>query len=750
MLKMFKLLKLILFSIFFNLVNINYSLSDIVKKIEISGNERISDQTIEIFSNIKINSEMGQKDINNVIKELYNTNFFQNIIVRFDNGILFIEVIENPIIENIKYNGIKADKIINDLKNDALINERSSYNEIILKQEKSRLLSVLKEKGFIDSKLEILVENKNNKLVDLIYNFNLGERAKIKKISFVGNKIFKDKKLRGIIASTEFKFWRFISGRKYLNENLVNFDKKLLENFYKNNGFYNVKVNSSFAKLINKNEFELIFNIDAKSKVYFGDLILNLPSDFNETNFKNVNRLLKKISGTPYSINSIDKILKEIDFITAQEQYQFINASVNEELINNKLNLKFEIIETEKFYVEKINIFGNTVTSENVIRNQLEVDEGDPYSEILLNKSVNNIKNLNFFKNVNKEIIDLDETKTKIINISVNEKPTGEISATAGLGTDGSSFGFSIKENNFLGNGIKLDSNFTISTDSFKGKFSISNPNFKNSDKLLYISAEAIENDYYKTYGYKTNKTGFTTGTNFEYLNDLFLGIGNSNFYEKIETNSSASVQQRSQEGNYWDSFINLDFNYDKRDQKFQTTSGFKSFYSLKLPIISDTNSLKNYFSNAYYFSLYDKNISSISFYLESVNSLNNKNVKLSERINIPSRRLRGFESGKIGPKDGEDYIGGNFAYSINFSSSIPQLLEESQNVDIIFFADAADISGVDYNSSLDSSKIRSSIGIGLDWFSPIGPMNFSLAQPLTKANSDRTESFRFNLGTSF
>jgi len=747
---MFKLLKLILFSIFFNLVNINYSLSDIVKKIEISGNERISDQTIEIFSNIKINSEMGQKDINNVIKELYNTNFFQNIIVRFDNGILFIEVIENPIIENIKYNGIKADKIINDLKNDALINERSSYNEIILKQEKSRLLSVLKEKGFIDSKLEILVENKNNKLVDLIYNFNLGERAKIKKISFVGNKIFKDKKLRGIIASTEFKFWRFISGRKYLNENLVNFDKKLLENFYKNNGFYNVKVNSSFAKLINKNEFELIFNIDAKSKVYFGDLILNLPSDFNETNFKNVNRLLKKISGTPYSINSIDKILKEIDFITAQEQYQFINASVNEELINNKLNLKFEIIETEKFYVEKINIFGNTVTSENVIRNQLEVDEGDPYSEILLNKSVNNIKNLNFFKNVNKEIIDLDETKTKIINISVNEKPTGEISATAGLGTDGSSFGFSIKENNFLGNGIKLDSNFTISTDSFKGKFSISNPNFKNSDKLLYISAEAIENDYYKTYGYKTNKTGFTTGTNFEYLNDLFLGIGNSNFYEKIETNSSASVQQRSQEGNYWDSFINLDFNYDKRDQKFQTTSGFKSFYSLKLPIISDTNSLKNYFSNAYYFSLYDKNISSISFYLESVNSLNNKNVKLSERINIPSRRLRGFESGKIGPKDGEDYIGGNFAYSINFSSSIPQLLEESQNVDLIFFADAADISGVDYNSSLDSSKIRSSIGIGLDWFSPIGPMNFSLAQPLTKANSDRTESFRFNLGTSF
>ena len=122
----------------------------------------------------------------------------------------------------------------------------------------------------------------------------------------------------------------------------------------------------------------------------------------------------------------------------------------------------------------------------------------------------------------------------------------------------------------------------------------------------------------------------------------------------------------------------------------------------------------------------------------------------MSERIKIPSRRLRGFENGRVGPKDGDDYIGGNYAYSLNFSSTIPQLFEESQNVDVLFFADIADIWGVDYNSSLDKSQIRSSVGFGLDWLSPIGPMNFSLAQPITKANGDKTETFRFNLGTSF
>ena len=147
---------------------------------------------------------------------------------------------------------------------------------------------------------------------------------------------------------------------------------------------------------------------------------------------------------------------------------------------------------------------------------------------------------------------------------------------------------------------------------------------------------------------------------------------------------------------------------------------------------------------------MFDKNISSISIYLETANSLQNKDIKLSERIRIPSRRLRGFESGRVGPKDGDDYIGGNYAYSLNFSSTIPQILEESQNVDILFFTDIADIWGVDYNSSLNKHEIRSSIGVGLDWFSPIGPMNFSLAQPITKADGDKTESFRFNLGTTF
>ena len=741
------LFKLVFFiSFFFS----TYAFSETLSKIEIIGNDRISDETIKLFISVDIKDEINDSKLNKILKDLYETDFFKNISLKFDNQILLINVQENPIIENISYQGIKSKKILELLKQVTLIKQRSSYIESAIKKDKLKIESVLKSLGYYNSTLDIKVNQSKNNLVSITYDINLGKKSKIKKITFVGNKIFKDKKLRKIITSSEYKFWKFISGRKYLNENSVSFDERLLKNFYKNNGYYNVKINSSFAKLIDDYNFELIFNIDSGNKIYFGKLDLNLPDDFDESNFSSVKTLFKKIEGKHYSINTIDKILDEIDTITTLEQYKFIKANVFETINQNSIDLQFNVEEGEKFYVDRINIFGNTVTAESVIRNQLLLDEGDPFSEILLNKSVNNIKSLNFFKVVNSEVINNDENKIKSIDILVEEKPTGEIYAVAGAGTSGASFGTGIKENNFLGKGIGLDTNFLLTTESFKGKFTATNPNFNNSDKSLFVSAEAIEYDNLQTFGYKTNKTGISVGTDFEYLNDFYVGISNSNYYEVIKTNSTASAQQQSQEGNYWDTFIKLNMNYDKRNQKFQTTDGFKSFYSIALPVVSDTNTIKNYYNYSHYFDFFEKNFSSISIYLQSANSLNNKDIKLSERLTIPSSRLRGFEAGKVGPKDGDDYVGGNYAYSINFTSNIPQVFEDSQNVDFLIFADAADLWGVDYNSSIKGNGIRSSIGIGLDWMSPLGPMNFSLAYPFTKKTGDKTETFRFNLGTTF
>jgi len=742
----------ILFKSFFIILLFLFSnaFSDTLNKIEITGNDRISDETIRLFISVDIKDEIDEVKLNNILKDLYDTDFFKDISVKFDNQILSINVIENPIIENISYIGIKSNRILELIKDGTSIKQRSSYDERKIKNDKLKIKDILQAIGYYNASLDILVEQSKNNLVSITYDIDLGKKSKIKKITFIGNKVFKDKKLQRIITTTEYKFWKFISGKKFLNQNSVFLDERLLKNFYKNNGYYDVKINSSFAKSLDDNNFELIFNIDAGSKIYFGELDLKLPTDFDENNFSSIKKLFKKIKGDPYSINKIDDILDEIDSITTLEQYKFIKANVFETINQNTIDLKFHVEEGEKFYVDRINILGNRVTSESVIRNQLMLDEGDPFSKILVNKSINNIKRLNFFKTVNYKVLNNNENNTKSIEISVDEKPTGEIFASAGAGTSGASLGFGVKENNFLGKGIGLDSNILLSGESIKGKFSVTNPNFKNSDKTLFASVEAIENNYYKNFGYKTNKTGISIGTDFEYLNDFYVGINSSNFYEVIETNSTASAQQQGQEGNYWDSFIKLSMNYDKRNQKFQTSDGFKSHYSVDLPLISDTNTLKNYYNYSHYFDFFEKNFSSISIYLESAHSINNKDIKLSERITIPSNRLRGFEAGRIGPKDGDDFVGGNYAYSINVASNIPQIFEESQNIDFLIFADAADIWGVDYNSSLKGSGIRSSVGVALDWMSPVGPMNFTLAYPVTKEIGDKTETFRFNLGTTF
>ena len=737
--------------IFFILLFNFQASSEVIEKFKVNGNQRISDNTVILFSKVNIGQDIKNDDLNLVLRDLYNTKYFENVSLLIENNVLNIFVKEYPIIQKINYNGIKSNTILENITANIFLKDKSPYNLFSLKNERDRISNVMKELGYYNSSIETSVETLDENLVNINFDITLGDKAKIKKITFIGNKIFKDNKLKRLIASSEYKFWKIISGRKYLNENLIKLDERLLKNYYLNNGYYDVEINTSFAKLVNDNEFEVIFNIDSKKKIFFGDIKLDLPSDFDKSNFTKLNKLFLEIKGEVYSINLIDKILDEIDLITLEEQYQFINASVIENLTSDKINLTFKIKETDKYYIEKINIFGNTVTQENVIRNQLELDEGDPFNEILINKSSNNMKSLNFFKSVDKSIIKGSKIDTKIINFTVEEKPTGEITASAGLGTSGGSIGFGIKENNFLGKGLSLDSNFNISTETFKGKFSLKNPNFNNTDKSFYISAEAIETDNYKTFGYKTNKTGLNIGTDFEYLNDLRVGIGTSNFYEVIKTNSTASQSQQNQEGNYWDTFVNFDFNYDKRNQKFQTSSGFRSFYSLDLPIISEKNTLKNYYSYSNYFDLYENNISSFSIFLKSANSINNKDIKLSERINIPSSKLRGFESGRVGPKDGDDFIGGNYAYAMNFSSTIPQFFEESQNVDFLFFIDAANLWGVDYDNSLDDNgSVRSSTGIALDWFSPIGPLNFSLAYPITKKDGDKEETFRFNLGTSF
>ncbi len=732
---------------------LSFANAEILKKFEISGNKRISDETVIIFSELKVNEEVSKSKLDLVIKNLYKTNFFRNISLNFNNNTLFIQVEENPIIENLEITGIKKQSLVEFIKGKIRLSEMKSFDEELLSSDLDLINNILKTNGYYFTKISSS-KNINNSLntVDLKIDITLGEKAKINKIDFLGEKIFKDKRLKEIIASEEHRFWKFVSKNVYINQELINLDKRLLTNYFKNNGYYDVKIENSFVEFDKESNFNLIYNITPGKKFSFNDFSLNLPSDYDPKLFEKISKKFPKLKGETYSLLKINDILDDINDIALTKQYEFINASLKEEILGDKINFIINISESEKFYIEKINIRGNFTTLEEVIRNNLIVDEGDPFNEILFNKSVNDIQSLGIFKKVEAEIYEGSNSSLKEIDLEIEERPTGEIALTAGFGTTGETLGGGIRENNFLGKGIRLDTNIELTADSIKGKFVYSKPNFNYSDNTLFTSIKSSSSDFMTDSGYKTSEMGFSLGTRFEQFQNIFLSPEIDFLIEDLETSSKASSTLKKQEGSYTDLYFNYSINQDLRDKKFRTEDGYVTTFSQELPLISDNSEISNAFEVIKYqkLSTTSSMIGKVSFFGKTITGLSD-DVRISKRLNLPSSRLRGFQRGKVGPIENNDYIGGNHLSSLNLSATLPNIVQGLDNLDVGIFFDAANVWGVDYDSSLDDkSTIRSSTGVALNLLTPIGPLSFSFANALSKASSDKTETFRFNLGTQF
>ena len=742
--------------IFFSLF-ISFAGAEVIKEISVKGNKRISPETIIVLGKINLNKAFNQEELNNIVKNLYQTNFFSDINIQSDNDILIINVVENPIIENIEITGINNKKLLSSIQESLNLKNRVSFSNYLLEEDINQIKNLTKALGYYFSSIKSsLILNELQNSVNLKINIDLGNRARIKKINFIGDKKIKDKRLLEIIASEEHKFWKFISRNVYLNEELINLDKRLLEKFYKDLGYYKVQINDAFVELDNSGDFNLTYSIDAENRYYFGDLSLKLPDDYNNNDFIKIAEVLEKLENEPYSLKKINLVLIEIEKIASLKLYDFINANVQEELIeDNKIKFTFMILDTEKFFVERINILGNFNTLEEVIRNNLLVDEGDPLNEILFNKSINNIRSKGYFKNVNANFTEGSSAELKIIDIKVEEQPTGEISLGAGYGTSGTVIGGGIQEKNFLGKGINLNTNLEISEESIKGQFIYAKPNFLYSDNTLFTSLSSSSDDFLSTFGYKVKETGFSLGTKFEQYENFFFSPEIDLNFEDLETNSNASTALKKQQGQYQDFYFNYSLEYDLRDSSFRPTSGSRTSFYQQLPLVSENYELSNIFNTTIYKSLNESSdlIGKASFYFKNVNALSSdKDVRISKRAHIPYNKLRGFERGKIGPIDNSDYIGGNYATSVNLSTNLPQIISDFENIDLSYFIDFGSVWGVDYDASIinDDFKIRASTGIGIDLITPVGPLTFSFTQPILKESSDKEETFRFNLGTTF
>jgi|TARA_B100000161_G_scaffold263196_1_gene234175 outer membrane protein insertion porin family len=725
------------------------SIADVIKDFKVEGNNRVSNQTIIMFSNLNIGDDANNDILNEALKNLYYTDYFKEISISFDSGLLNIKVEENPIIQSVTINGIKSSRINEKIKEVTLKIEKYPFVENKINDQVLLIKNILKSNGYYFVDIKTSIKDNTNNTVNLTYDVELGEIAKIKKINFIGDKKFRDNSLRNVIISEESKFWKFLTNNKFLDTNRISADVSRLENYYLNRGYYNAVVKSTTGIITDEKQFELTFNIKAGNKFFFNNFEIINNNDYPIESVSKFQDKFNDLKGKKYSKKVVNNLVNELNEFILRNEFTFVNATYEEKTIDDsKIDIIINFDDLDKTFVERINIFGNFITDEKVIRNSLIVDEGDAFNEVLFNKSIQKVKAKNIFKTVEYKTQNKDNLN-KIIDITVEEKATGEIFAGAGTGTTGSSLTAGLKENNYLGLGIKLDTNLNLTEDSIKGKFSILNPNYNNSDKSIKTSLESSTDDFMSTSGYKTNRTGFSIGTEFEQMDNLFINLDISNFYEDLVTTDSATSIVKKQEGNYIENLLKYSIKLNKLNQDFQPTDGYINNFSQTLPIYSDDLAIENSLTGSIYHSLGDNMVFSASYFLKTINSLED-NVRISKRVFVPSRRLRGFESGKIGPKDGTQYIGGNYATALNLSSTFPNVIFEKENIDLNFFIDMANVWEVDYNSSLDSSKIRSSTGIAINWFSGIGPLSFSYAIPLSEADSDVTEKFRFQIGTSF
>ena len=740
------MIKYIFFIILFFYTHLN---AEIVNKIIIDGNNRISDETIKVYGEISLNENYNDQSINKILKNLFSTNFFEDVKVDFSGGVLKIFVEEYPIINSIQIMGEETKRVKEAIFKKLNLQENNSFVKEGLNQDIQIIKKMYSSIGFNFTEVNAKIEEVGSKRVNLYFFVKKGEKTKISKIQFIGDKKVKDRRLRDIIVSEEDNFWKFITKNTNLNDSNIELDKRLLTNYYKSIGYYDVQILSSFAEINKNRSTTLTYNINAGTRYRIAKISTDINPIFDKKIFSVLEKDFSRIIGKYYSPLIVKKLLDRLDIVINNNDLQFVEHSVNEVIEGNTIEIQINIDESEKILVERIDITGNIVTDEGVIRGELLLDEGDPFNSLKLEQSLANLKSRNMFGAVKKTVSDGSSSDLKQIEINVEEKPTGEISAGAGVGTNGGSLSFQVSENNWLGKGIRLSSFLDASQNSLKGQIRVVQPNYNFTGNSLSYNLSSTTTDAKDTSGYKNNLINIGVGTSFEQYRNIYLSPSLNLNYDDLSVQKTASRNMKKQAGAFTDLAFSYGITTDLRDRSFMPTDGYRTNFTQTLPVYADTPYIRNTISHSAYQSFGKDIIGAFKIYGAAITGLDDKDVRLSKRIRLPNNRLRGFKNGKVGPKDGVDYIGGNYAAAINFEAALPNFLPETTRTEVSLFLDVGNIWGVDY-SDQDGKALRSSTGANISWSSPIGPMSFIFATNLRKAETDVTEGFNFRLGTTF
>ena len=744
-------------SIFFIILAVWGCTADPISSFHVEGNQRIETGTILNYVTLKKGESPTDADLDSCLKALYASGYFSDVSLKQVGPALVIQVVENPSINRIVFEGNNAlsDKI---LGTEMRINPRELLDKAKIQLEVQRILAFYRAKGHFNAKVTPKIITREQNRVDIIFEIEEGTAAKVRKIIFVGNKRFSDDTLQHVLMTKEKKWWRFFANDDFYDPDRLEADKDNLRKFYLSKGYADFRVVSAVAELVpSQDGFIVSFTLDEGERYKFGDIVVK--TEISGLHVQEMQKKIQSQKGDWYSFSVIEKDRDTLNSIAGDYGFAFVDIRIipaqNEK--EKTINLTYQLLEGPKVFINKIDIVGNTRTVDSVIRRQLFLAEGDAYNSTKLRSSNRRLENLGFFKKVNiqqKPVLG-DATKTDL-EIEVQEQSTGEINFSAGYNTVSGPFGMiTFIERNLFGRAYEFSSRLYYGKKNKSLNVSIEDPYFLNKELLVGIGAIRAQDDQESESSYKQTSNGARIWAEYHLAELLTQRWSYGISQDKLGSiPATAAPQIQAQAGKKMTSSITHGLTYDKRNFKFNPSEGYIASMSNQWAGVGgDIKFLKNIISGAVYYTPIDDLTVSVDAQFRVLNGLDGQRPRISDKFTLGGTSLRGFDYAGVGPryKSGfKEALGGDRMFSATAEATFPIGISKDLGVRGAVFVDA----GTTWDSKETSSTVcndkalRMSAGFGFGWASPMGLIRIDFGFPFMSKPEDKKSVLLINFGT--
>lgn len=728
----------------------------IVREIVVEGSQRIEADTVRSYLLVQEGDAFDTGRIDRSLKSLFATGLFADVSMRRQGDTLIVNVVENPVINRIAFEGNQR------LKNEILESEvslrpRVIYTRTKVQNDVNRILTLYRRNGrfaaTVDPKVIQLPQNR----VDLVFEINEGKLTEIRRIRFVGNNEFSDSRLRDVVRTRESRWYRFFTSDDTYDPDRMTLDRELLRQFYLASGYADFRVLSGVAELTpDRKNFFLTFTVEEGGRYRFG--AIDIETRLRDLDKKDLKGAVEITTGDWYDAEEIDVAIDGLTNVVGTLGYAFVDVRprVNRNREERTIDVTFEVNEGPRVFVERIDIVGNVRTSGEVIRREFRLIEGDAFNSSKLRRSKQRIQNLDFFEKISVEQVPGSAPDKTVIQVEVEEKSTGALSIGAGFSTtSGMLADLGIRERNFLGRGQDLELNLLFGERKSEIDLSFTEPYFLDREVTAGFDIFRWSADFQDYSSYDSESLGGALRAGYLITENLSQGWKYTiKQTEVTDVPTGASRFIKSEEGETMLSEISHSLTYDRRDNRFLPSDGY--FLRMTNDVAGlggDTRHLRNRFEAGNYYKLADQWILSLTGSLGHIVGIG-KDVRLTERFFAGGDDLRGFATHGIGPRDRgtDDALGGEWMYTGTVELSVPLGLPNELGLSGKVFTDFGSIGKIAQSGSQiqDTGSLRASIGTGVSWNSPFGPIGIDFGVPVIKENFDIEENFRVNFGTRF